>query len=184
VSPDDSPSFARVEPPNIRLDLSWPAPSRRRRRWPARVAASAALAACLGAGFVAGRLTLPPPAADAPIVAGPSGAMMAAGPLSLALDRQLASAQRPTDPVAIGLSFLADDDAMCRTFVMRRGSEIAGLACRARGGGWRIRMAVSRNVPGDDTPAPVLEAVDQIIHGSPLDAAGERAARDAGWAPR
>jgi hypothetical protein len=146
--------------------------------------AAAAALACLGVGLVVGRLAWPTHAGGGPIAAGPGGAMMAAGPLALALDRQLASEQRPSAPVAIGISFLAADDTLCRTFVLRQASEIAGMACRAKGGGWRIRMAISRNIPGDDTPAPVLEAVDQIIRGSPLDAAGERAARDAGWAPR
>jgi hypothetical protein len=33
-----------------------------------------------------------------------------------------------------------------------------------------------------DTPPEVLAAMDHLIDGAPLDAAAERAARDAGWA--
>lgn len=177
-----SPSPLRVEPPNIRLDLSWPvAPTAPpRRRWARAVVAVVALATALGAGLAAGRLLWARPDASGQIAAGPGGAMMATGPLALALERQLASEQRPSAPVAIGITFAAADGAMCRTFVVRQTTETAGLACRARDG-WRVRLAVSRNVPGDDAPAPVLEAVDQIIRGAPLDATSERAARDAGW---
>lgn len=186
MAPDDNPF--RVEPPNIRLDLSWPAAlpaPPRRRRWALAVALAAGLAAGLVIGGLAGRY-LANGAADSgagPIVAGPGGAMTAAGPLAAALERQLTADQRANAPVAIGLSFLANDGGLCRTFVLRQQAEIAGLACRVRRG-WRLRLVVSRTTPGDDTPAPVLEAVDQIIRGAPFDAAGEKAARDGGWMAR
>jgi hypothetical protein len=36
-------------------------------------------------------------------------------------------------------------------------------------------------VAGEETPAPVLEAMDRMIAGAPLDAAGEARAKAAGW---
>jgi hypothetical protein len=182
VAPDDHPPPLKLEPPNIRLDFTWPvAPAAARRRtwlWPA--IGSVALAVCLALGFVVGRQFGAPDADEGPIGAGPGGAMTARGVLAAALEHQLASSQKASAPVAIGISFQANDGALCRTFVLRQPAEIAGLACRA-GGAWRIRLATSRATPGDDTPAPVLEAVDQIIRGAPLDGPGERAARDLGW---
>jgi hypothetical protein len=87
------------------------------------------------------------------------------------------------------VSFRAADGHYCRTFAMRQTQPIAGLACR-EAGGWRVRMAAqsaplaaaaSYRTAGDDIPAAVLEAMDQMIKGAPLDAAAEAQARAAGW---
>jgi len=146
-----------------------------------------ALAASLALAFYAGRLLAPapPPAA---IVSGPTG-MVAGGALASSLGAQLASNQARDAPVKIGVSFRAIDGVYCRTFALRQATPIAGLACREPDG-WRVRVAAlsaalapdgGYRTAGDETPAPVLEAMDQLIQGAPLDAAGEARAKAAGW---
>ena len=150
-----------------------------------RLGPGLAFAAAVAAAFAVGRLTLPP--AASPIVAAPGG-LVAQGTLATALQDQLAAAQRPDAPVKIGVSFQASDGAYCRTFTLRRGAPVAGLACREPAG-WRVRMAVEAppaaasayRLAGDETPAAVLEAVDAAIRGAPFDAAGEARAKAAGW---
>ena len=64
---------------------------------------------------------------------------------------------------------------------------LAGLACKEPGG-WSARAvaawspsAEAYRTAGSETPPAVLAAMDAAIVGAPLDAAGERAARDRGW---
>ncbi|HEX2561063.1 hypothetical protein, partial [Phenylobacterium sp.] len=96
----------------------------------AAMAASLVLGAGLGlaAGFGPGLLDPAPISTD-------GGRMAARGALAEALDGQLASA--PSGEVQIGLSFRAQDQAYCRTFVVTE-TRLAGLACR-EGEGWTIR---------------------------------------------
>lgn len=145
----------------------------------AAMAASLVLGAGLGlaVGFGPGLLDPAPISAD-------GGRMAARGDLAEALEAQLASA--PAEDVQIGLSFRAQDQAYCRTFVMAQ-TRLAGLACRD-GEGWTIRATAEAPAGQGDyrtaasaTPGPILAAVEGLIAGEPLDAAGEAAARARGW---
>lgn len=141
------------------------------------------MAAGIAAGLVVG-LTLP--RGEAPLV---GGDMRARGQLASALDSQLASAPVEGALVKVGLSFRARDDRYCRTFTVAKGEGPAGLACRD-GDGWTVRMAVAQGPagPGGDyrtaasgTPPEILAAAQALMDDAPLDAAGEAAARKAGW---
>ena len=141
------------------------------------------LAAGIAAGLVVG---LSWPRGPAPMI---DGDMRARGQLASALDSQLASAPAEGDLVRVGLSFRSQDRTYCRTFAVSADEGPAGLACRD-GDGWTVRMAVPRTVstPGGDyrtastdTPPEVLEAVQGLMQGEPLDAMAEAAARAKGW---
>ncbi|HUZ14175.1 MAG TPA: anti-sigma factor [Caulobacteraceae bacterium] len=150
----------------------------------------AAAAACLGLAFAAGRWLASP---LAPIAAGPRGGLVAQGALAAGLQSQLASTQPLGAPVEIGVSFRSRAGRFCRTFVMRQATPLAGLACRGRAG-WRLKMLVETHrlaapaggyaTAGDKTPIAILDAVDAMIRGRPLDAAAEARARDAGWSTK
>lgn len=144
-----------------------------------------AMAACLVAGLVVGRMAMPSPAtlsgADDP-------SPIAAGPLARALNTQTSG--QGAGPVRIGLSFKDKAGLYCRTFQASGQASVAGVACREPSA-WRVR-AVSPAAPassadyrtaGSETPASVLADVDTMIAGPPLDAAGEAKARAAGWKP-
>jgi hypothetical protein len=113
------------------------------------------------------------------------GTLVARGALARALDSQLASTQRPEDPVQIGLTFRSQDGSYCRSFALRR-AETAGLACHTEGQ-WRIPVTAS--APGTagglrqaaSLPPPVLAAIEARIAGEALDAAAEENARLGGW---
>lgn len=150
-----------------------------------------AIAASIVAAFFAGRLVLPPLAQPSPIASGPGGALVAQGVLASGLNHQLASNQAPGAPVRIGVTFRDQAGEYCRTFILRERTDLGGLACRTAGS-WRIEATQAIVAPaaagayrtaGEETPPAVLEAMDQMIAGEPLDAAGERAARNAGWRP-
>jgi hypothetical protein len=148
---------------------------RRSRRWSARewgaMAASVAAGLLIGAGAMN---------VERPIIAAAEGGLVARGALARALDSQLAS--EASGNVRIGLSFQSQDGAYCRTFSVTR-SDTSGLACRdsdawaiamtAQGGGGEVRMAGASEA--------ILDAVDSMIVGEPLDQAAERQARDLGW---
>jgi hypothetical protein len=112
------------------------------------------------------------------------GALTARGSLAQALSHELAS--QPATQVAIGISFRDKSGRYCRSF---QTASTAGVACNDAGS-WRI-AAVVHNVPeasagayqpaGSTMPDLVRNAVGNMIVGAPLDAAGERKARDAGW---
>jgi hypothetical protein len=114
-----------------------------------------------------------------------TGALMARGELSTALDQQLASAQGTR--VRIGLSFKAKDGHFCRTFEDAGGKgSLAGLACHGANG-WEVAALAAG--PADNStyrmagamPDPIRHAVAGMIVGEPLDAGAEKRARDAGW---
>ena len=102
-----------------------------------------------------------------------------------ALNGALASAPDSASPVAIGLTFRAQDRRICRTFEQRA---MAGLACRVNDG-WTIevishaREAAQGEVrqAGSAIPPEVQAAIDARLQGEPFDAAQERAARARGW---
>ena len=115
------------------------------------------------------------------------GALVARGDLATALDAQLASNQAADAAVHIGLTFRARDGGYCRSFTLRA-TGTAGLACRS-GDGWEIPATTSVETGGGmqtaaGTPPMILQAIEARIDGEPLDAAGEEAARVAGWESR
>jgi hypothetical protein len=143
----------------------------------------AAMAASLVLGVMLAWRFLAPGGGD---IATQDGVLMARGDLAAALNTQLASNQPEDAAVAIGLTFKASDGGYCRSFVSRATST-AGLACRS-GEDWRIGVIQSVTVPGGDLrqatssmPPAILQAIESSWAGEPLDAAGELAARDAGW---
>jgi anti-sigma factor RsiW len=149
-----------------------------------------AMAASLVVGVLLGPL-LRPSAPQAPLETS-GGRVLASGVLSQALSRQLASAQPPGAPVAIGVSFRARSGDYCRTFVLRESQSLAGLACRA-GPGWQVVALAQSEAPGaaaggyrqaaSALPPAVARTLDELIVGEPLDAAAETAARERGWKP-
>jgi hypothetical protein len=150
-----------------------------RREW-AALAASLVLGMLLSWQFIA-------PSRRAMVTAS-NGALVASGALARALDSQLASTQRPEDPVQIGLTFRSQDGSYCRSFTLRRAAT-AGLACRASGE-WRIPVtagiaAAEGEVRQAASPPPaVLSVIESRIAGDALDAAGEENARLGGWDPK
>ena len=156
------------EPKDIQLD------SRRLPAW----AALAGMAACLVLGLGFGFQLRPQPQI------GPDFA--AHGALAQALDSHLASAGQDGQAVRIGVSFKARDGRYCRSFQTSGSDAVAGLACRDAKA-WKVQMAMSQPAQTGDfrtaasAPPAVMSAVDQLIEGSPLDAAGEQAAKARGW---
>ncbi len=142
----------------------------------------AALAACLVVGVIAGRYVMP---ASNDLFVSQADGLRAAPGLARVLDGQLAGER--SGAAQIGFSFHAQDGRLCRTFA-GRGDEsgVAGFACRDDAG-WSVEVAASAPPQSGeyrqaDANAPVvLEAVDAVIVGAPLDAEGERAARANGW---
>jgi hypothetical protein len=112
------------------------------------------------------------------------GTLTARGSLAQALNQELAS--QPSNQIAINVSFRDKSGRYCRSF---QTASAAGVACN-QAGRWQI-AAVVRHAPeasagayqpaGSEMPDLVRNAVGAMIAGAPLDAAGERKARDAGW---
>lgn len=138
----------------------------------------AAMAACLVAGVLIGRLT----PVDPPVFQAGLSGLIAEGRLAEALETAPSAG---AGPVRIGLSFRSAE-SYCRTFEMTA-ERTAGLACR-EAGAWRVRVAAeSPRAAGDyrmaasGAPPAVLQAVDALIVGAPLDRAQEDKARLSGW---
>ena len=153
-------------------------------RWGARE--WAALAASLVLGMLLSWQFIAP--SRRAMVTASNGALIASGALARALDSQLASTQRPEDPVQIGLTFRSQDGTYCRSFTLRRAAT-AGLACRASGE-WRIPVTAASATSGGGVrqaaspPPVVLSVIESRIAGDALDAAGEENARLGGWDPK
>ena len=154
----------------------------RRRRATARLMwqSVAALAATLVLGLVLG--------GQIPRAAGPvrsdHGTLYADGDLARQLDTQLASMPTVGAATRVGVSFARADGTFCRTF---QGPALGGLACRD---GERWRLVVTAPGTGESQAqyrqaasgnALVMQAAQELMAGEPLDAAGERRARDSGW---
>jgi hypothetical protein len=149
------------------------------------------MAASLVVGVLLGPLLLRPTAPRAPFETS-GGRMLASGLVARALSQQLASAQPPGAPVAIGVSFRARSGSYCRTFVLRETQSLAGLACR-EGSAWQVMALARSEAPGaagggyaraaSALPPAVARTLDELIAGEPLDAAAETAARERGWKP-
>lgn len=139
-----------------------------------------ALAATLVAGIAAGTMLT---RGDGGPVAFADGAMIARGDLAEALDVRLA-ADGARDGPRIGLSFATADGRYCRTFDT---TALSGLACRGSRG-WQVIAATApaggqgRQFRQASAGSPlVLQAVQEVISGEPLDAESERRARERGW---
>jgi hypothetical protein len=147
-----------------------------------------ALAASLVIGGLVGFMLLRSP--DTELIATQGGHLVARGALAQALSDQLASTPSAGSLLHIGVSFRAKSGGYCRTFILRAGSALGGLACR-EGETWRLHtLAESAQGVGADggyqpagsaLPPAVLTAVAGQIAGDPLDAAGEAAARKRNW---
>lgn len=111
--------------------------------------------------------------------------VLAQGELAAALSQELAGSPAPDAPVRIGVTFQSRDGSYCRSFAL---PTAAGLACR-EGASWRVAVLQDQapaaqpayRQAGVAMPPAVLEAIDERIAGSALDAAAERAARERGW---
>lgn len=166
--------------------IAFPARPRPRWSWPqwGAMAASLVVGVLLGPALL--RTTAPQAALETS-----GGRVLASGGLARALSQQLASVQPPGAPVAIGVSFRARSGGYCRTFVLRDTQSFAGLACRA-GPAWDVVALAQSEASGSGggyrqagsaLPPAVSSMLDELIVGEPLDAAGESAARAAGWKP-
>ena len=148
----------------------------------------------LAAGIVLG-IALGPAllqlASERPDIVASGTDLAADGALADALSRRLASEQSVSDPIRLGVSFLAKTGEYCRTFISRRGDgALAGMACR-EGTAWRIdALQFVSVVPGDASgyrqaatslPPLILRAAEDSMAGDPLDAVGEARARDQDW---
>lgn len=113
------------------------------------------------------------------------GHLLASGAIAKALTTQLASEPKTGASVAVQLSFLDKTGSYCRTFST---SAMAGLACSHKGQ-WAVQqvVAVDAQASGEvrqaatTLPRSVLDAVDQRMAGTALDAQAERLARDQAW---
>jgi hypothetical protein len=144
----------------------------------------ASMAACLVVGLAVGRLAAP----SIPTLSGVDDPTpIAAGPLAQALNSQ-ASGQ--AGPIRISLSFRNQAGVYCRAFQASGQAPTAGVACREPSA-WRVRAVspasaasgADYRTAGAETPAAILAAVDGMIAGPPLDAAGEAKARADKWKP-
>jgi hypothetical protein len=185
----DEPVPERLQPRastggHVRVDVLEAARARQlpaRWSWPQW----GAMAASLVVGVLAGALGWQGTQSAAPF-AQAGGALVAQGELARALSQQLASEQG--GDVKLGVSFQAKDGNYCRSFTLGSAS---GLACRS-GDAWRVPVLAEGEAgqggayrqAGSATPGAVLDAIDQRIAGSTLDATAERAARGHGWERR
>ncbi|WP_449466768.1 anti-sigma factor family protein [Stenotrophomonas humi] len=149
-------------------------------RWPewTALAASVLLGVLFGSQFMR-------PAGQGPVGV-QDGALIAGAPLESLLNTGLAADAKAGDTLAVGLSFRDTEGDYCRTFTVQQGHTLGGLACR-NGGQWRVvalgeahRQGSELRQAASDLPASVLAEVDARQR-EMLDAAAERAARDAGW---
>ncbi len=137
-----------------------------------------AMAASVAIGLVIGVGVMQRPQ---PMLVTSANGLTSNGAQTSALNRQLASDE--AGAVRIGLSFRAHDGAYCRTFDLTEGGA-SGVACHGETG-WSVPL-ISRNASGGEirtagASAEVLNAVDRMIAGDPLDAEAERAARAGNW---
>ena len=167
------------EPVPLALTLAASAANEGRRGW--SLPTWAGLAASLVVGVLLGRSFLAP---EQNLAQTPAG-LAARGPLAHSLSTALAS---EAGPIRVGLTFRDHGGRYCRTF-QSSPDRLAGLACHDRDG-WALQAAAAWSpnggpayrTAGSDTPPAILAAVEQLRAGDPLDAAQERAAREAGWA--
>lgn len=147
------------------------------------------MAACLVLGLalgLGGGMRLGGEAADGFVVS--NGGFLATGAVAQALQTQPAGAAPGAGGVAVTLSFVDRAGRYCRAFST---AGQGGLACR-EGAGWAV-AAMATQAPAVSAdgamrqantalPAAVLQAVDERIAGTALDATAEAAAMQKGWA--
>lgn len=144
-----------------------------------------AIAASLLLGVIAARA--PWSTDSAGFIVAENGRMIASGVLASALTRQPGGAH--DSPVQIGVSFRAKSGEYCRTFAVREGDTLAGFACRDAEN-WRVHT-LAQSEPGNSgtqyrmagtaVPPIIVQAVENVMAGDALDAAGEAAALQRGW---
>jgi len=184
-------ALADEEIPDRLLNALVQTPVSQRWRWQQRVARWAnrpfllwtamPAAAALACGLVVGVVFAPQGSFRVD-----RGTMLAQGALSAALDTQLASAQRASGDIRVGISFKAKDGRYCRTF---SDASLAGVACRDASG-WAVAALAS--APSESgayhmagaMPDAVRDTVEKMIAGQPLDAAEEMHARAHNWRTR
>jgi len=132
-----------------------------------------AIAASLVAGLFIGQIERPAGVADR------ADALALAPGLAHRLDTQLSG---EPGPVRVALTFRARDGAYCRSFTA---THLDGVACRTSTG-WSLRYAAPGTASGGayaqaGTDPALAGAIAAMIAGEPLDAAGERSARQRGW---
>jgi len=145
-----------------------------------------AMAVSLLVGLIVGRTMLAPD--DALLVAAAGGGLVAHGALAAALTEQLSGEPAHDPSIDIGVSYRAKGGEYCRTFSTTRVWRSAGIACRDQDA-WGVRALSSERasasgeyrMAGTALPPQVLKEVEASIDGEPLDAAGERAARERHW---
>ena len=156
-----------------------------RQEWTA-VAASVAVGLAVGLLLRNGGTS----ATASDLIAFDNGLPTATGLLAQALSTQLASGGERGDAVRLGISFRAKSGEYCRTFALPVREGLAGLACREPGA-WSVVSLERRPAPaagtqdyrmaGSDAAPALIAAINEIIDGDPLDAAGEKAALENGW---
>ena len=195
LAPGRGGTVIRLAAVRASKETAQPAPALNMRRlsWPRSWHEWGALAAMLIVGVLVDRYALPLLDADMPlasIVADQSGALTAHGKLANALSLQ--TERESGNGIKIGLSFVSQEGAYCRSFIVAGsiGQNLAGLACNS-GMQWRIPVVVDEPalpaVPGSyrmaaiEMPPAVLAAIDQRIAGAALDANAEQDALRRGW---
>jgi RNA polymerase sigma-70 factor (ECF subfamily) len=138
--------------------------------------------AALLAGVVLGEL-LPLHGAETLTRAG-LGGLLADRSLARALSSQLPG-EDPALPVRIGASFRSHTGDYCRTFAVREGVPLTGLACRTSEG-WRVRLLAETTppppAPGVTLPAALSRSLQAEL-GEPLEPKAEAEARARNWMP-
>jgi hypothetical protein len=170
--------LSALEPQPQVIDLAKARSERAVSRW-GGLPQWTAIAATLALGILVG--TMVPRHSDAPIGVD-ADKVFAAATLDQGLTTQLASAQ--SGDVRIGLTFRDRSGEICRSFTT---AAMSGLGCR-EGNRWRLRgiFASPEGQAGSYRMAAGMDPnlaglIDSTMAGEPLDAAGEKAARDKGW---
>lgn len=112
--------------------------------------------------------------------------LFAAGQLEAALTGDVSGATG-RNGIRMILTFPAADGSYCRSFTT---SGVAGIACRDNVG-WQVRSTASLTGPGGGEirtagstfPAALLDEIDRISAGDPLDPSGEAELIAGGWHP-
>ncbi|MGQ0588903.1 MAG: anti-sigma factor family protein [Sphingosinicella sp.] len=175
VADEDVPERFRAMLETNVVEIAAARPGRSRPLWQSLTA----IAATLVLGIFVGRAW-----PESATVVTDEGVLVARGALAEALETQLASTQAADAATRIGVTFARADGSPCRTF---EGGALSGIACRG-GADWQLVMTAAGSrarqtdyrQAGGSAPL-VLEAAQAMMAGEPLDAAGERRARDSGW---
>lgn len=139
----------------------------------------AAMAAALVMGLMLGQvINLGTPGS----VGSQQGVLVARGDLAMTLDTQLASAQPANAATRIGLTFRNGAGHVCRTF---ESTSLSGIACRADDH-WRLMRTIAGEAHAEKTyrqagSSEIMAAAQAMMATDPLDADGERKAKDSGW---